>query len=256
MIKFQSRLLLFLAILQFATPALPALGLGQSVGSNVLENGVLPEVPPGIFFAIWGVIFTGFFLTSLRFAVAPGHESVRLTLPLSICALGNIVWMLNAQFYGSVVASAVILWPTVLASWLAAYRLDRMGGFNGTLTRLLACAATGLLAGWLTVATGISLPAVARLYAGWGPTDEVWLALWIALVPTASMALAFPAFISRSLWFYVALLWGLVGIIITNWAVMELHGLALATASATSLLLALRIGRRAAGSGRRMNFQH
>lgn len=252
MLKLQSRSLVILSVLQFVTPTLPAFGLGESVGSNILEDGMLPEVPPGIFFAIWGVIFTVFFITSLRFVVAPGRESERLTLPLTICAIGNIVWMLDAQFYGSVIASAIILWPLVISSWLAAYRLDRMGGFDGTLTRFLACALTGLLAGWLSVATGISLPAVARFYAGWGPTDQVWLALWIALAPTAAMALAFSAFISRGVWFYIALVWGLVGIIVTNWVVMDLHGLALATAAATALLLAVRVGWRARGSGQEM----
>ena len=61
-------LLLAVAILQWLAPLLPLSGHGRTIGAQAVEEGMPPELPPGVFFSIWGVIFT-LYLIFARLAV-------------------------------------------------------------------------------------------------------------------------------------------------------------------------------------------
>ncbi len=241
-----------LALLQFLVPVLPQLGLGQSIGARALREGATPELPPGIFFAIWGVIFTAYLVFALRANLRPGYLSNALAGPLSLAGLGNIIWMLAAQQIGSETLNAILLVPLLSIVWFAAWLLDRSGGFDGTASRILPCLLIGLFSGWITVAVGISLPPVLRSALDLGPTDHVWLTLWTVLLPAIALARLFASRISRSLWYYVALSWGLTGIIVNTWCRMELHALAIATTGILGLILLSRWRYPAPGAGPRV----
>ncbi|MEM1389888.1 MAG: hypothetical protein AAGG45_02315, partial [Pseudomonadota bacterium] len=136
----------------------------------------------------------------------------------------------SAQSLGYSWLDFVLLWPILFVAWEAAYRLHEIGGFNGTGRRFLICIVVGLLAGWLSVAVSISAPEVLRDVLDRGPTDNPWQSLWTALILAAILALVFARYISASLWFFVALIWGLSGIIASNWLRTEMHFLAIITA--------------------------
>ncbi|MEL7545455.1 MAG: hypothetical protein AAGJ84_02315 [Pseudomonadota bacterium] len=237
-----------IAILQFAAPALPNLGIGEPIGDRAVEGGIPPELPPGIFFAIWGVIFNAYLANGVLSNLKPSFATDRLAVPLALVGAGNVLWMISAQSIGSEWLNAVMLWPMLAIAWWGAYRLDRMGGFDGTPGRLLLCANVGLLAGWLTVAVGISLPPAMRETLGLGATDRVWLSLWTVLVPAVLLAGAFARYISRGLFYYIALLWGLSGVMLNTWSRIELHGLGIATAVIIAIIVWNRARTAASGS--------
>ena len=223
-------LFLIIVIAQFAVPALPALGVGETIGDRAVAQGVPPELPLGVFFSIWGVIFLGLLTIGVLNIRAPDAATKRLVPPLACAALGNCIWMFCAQTFGSVGVDFVLLLPILFFTWEAAYRQERIARYDGTLRSILYGLKVGLFAGWLTVAVSISVPDLGRWMLGRGPSDEVWQSLWMTLVPAIALATVFASYISRNGWFFVALGWGLLGIITNNWLRLETHALAIVTA--------------------------
>lgn len=222
-----SSALLLAAIAQWIAPLLPLMGLGQTVGAQARDGGIPPELPPGIFFSIWSVIFTLYLAFALYAVFRPKYVHQHLGPPLLGAGIANTAWMLSAQLIGSEWLNLALLFPVVCFSWMAARRLHLMGGWDGTGHKLVAAALTGLLAGWSVVAVSISLPRVIRMMRGLDATDQVWVSLWCALVPAGLLAWAYASKVSRGLWFFVALGWGISGIIVNNWTRTGTHWLAI-----------------------------
>ena len=162
--------------------------------------------------------------------------------------MGNVIWMLSRQMLGIEWLELLILLIVVYGSWLAAYRVDRIGGWDGTFFRLGVCALVGLLAGWASVAVSISIPGIVRDVSSLNPTDSVWISLWCALVPATLMAWAFASRISHSGWYFVALGWGLLGIVDNNLTRTGTHGLGIAAACVGLYIIWRRIRFGASGS--------
>lgn len=217
-----------IAVMHFLAPFLPSLGFGQTMAVRAVSEGIPPELPLGLFFSIWGVIFIAYLGLAVIANLRPAFVEDHLAAPLALAGIGNIVWMISAQSLGYVWLDFLLLIPILLCAWEAAYRLDVIGGFDGTGRRLLTCLVVGLMAGWLSVAVSISLPDVARWLLGRGVSDAIWQSLWLALVPAAGLAWIFSSRVSHSLWYFAALGWGLVGIISNNWLRTETHALAIA----------------------------
>ncbi len=241
-------LFVLVAIAQFFVPVLPQFGLGEAIGDRAIAEGIPPELPVGLFFSIWGVIFTGLLITALVNLRAPDAASERLAAPLALAALGNIVWMVSAQSIGSVWLDFLLLLPIAFFTWEAAYRQDRTGRFDGTWRTVLYGLTVGLFAGWLTVAISISVPDVGRWVLGRGVTDAVWQSLWMTLIPAAGLAFVFANYVSRNGWYFVALAWGLTGVVVNNWARIGTHGIAIAAAIVGLYILFRRIRFGARGS--------
>ena len=251
MTQFARFSLIPIAVFQFLIPALPGLGIGEPIGDRAVDGGIPPELPPGVFFAIWGVIFSAYLGYALLATLRPSFASNRVALPLALVGLGNILWMLSAQGIDSKWLNAISLWPMLAIAWWGSYRLDKIGGFDGTPTRLLICATVGLLSGWLTVATGISLPPAIRETLGLSTSDRVWLSLCTVLVPATILASLFARFISRGLFYYIALLWGLFGVFSNTWSRIELHALGIATCVVIGVIIIRRARTPAPGAGPR-----
>lgn len=241
-------LLLLAAIAQFAAPLLPLLGFGETIGARAVGEGIPPELPTGIFFSIWSVIFLGYLLIGIQHLRAPDHATRQVAVPLALAGFGNVVWMISAQSIGAVWLDFILLLPIGFFAWEAAYRLDRTLTYDGTGRSILHGLTIGLLAGWLTVAVSISVPDVGRWLLGRGPTDAVWQSLWMALVPATILATVFANYVSRNGWYFVALAWGLLGIVVNNWFRLETHGLAIATALVGAYILFRRMRFGARGS--------
>ncbi|MFN3213793.1 MAG: hypothetical protein ACE37M_11860 [Henriciella sp.] len=241
-------LFLLTAIGQFFVPVLPQMGIGETIGDRAVAEGIPPELPPGLFFSIWGIIFLGLFVLAVRNLVASDHAIERVSLPLTLAAFGNLVWMWSAQSLGLVWLDFMLLLPIAFCTWWAAHRQDRLARYDGTLTRILIGLTTGLYAGWLTVAVSISVPDLGRWLLAHGVTDAVWQSLWMALVPAVVMAFVFANYISRNFWYFVALGWGLLGIVVNNWTRTGTGWLAIITAVVALYVLFRRIRFGARGS--------
>ena len=232
---------LLIAIAQFLVPLLPQIGIGETIGARAVADGIPPELPTGMFFSIWGVIFFGLLAIAFLNISEPDVATERIAPPLALAGLGNIVWMLSAQSLGYAWLDFLLLLPIAVFTWQAAYLHDRASLYDGTLRSVLNAVTIGFFAGWLTVAISISVPDVGRWLLGRGPSDAVWQSLWMTLVPAIIMALVFANYISRNGWYFVALGWGLTGIIVNNWLRLEIHALAIATAVIGLYLLFRRL---------------
>ena len=250
-VTMKSRLPLFLIVLGILQPVsgalAPVLGIGTPIG-EATRGLQAPEQPLPAYFSIWSLISGAY----IAFAYLTWRHRepwmLRVGAPLAGAGLANIVWMLSAQLIALQRVDFVLLFPIATLSWTAAARFDRMRGMGGSPQKLVADAATGLLSGWILVAIGISVPLVIRGLAGYGPTDLPWQMLWIFLGTVALGSWVFARYISRSLWFFVALAWGLMGVIANNWMVTGMEWLAIMTAVSGSLILGLRLLRGADGT--------
>jgi hypothetical protein len=241
-------ILLLLSVLQPLSGAIaPLLDIGTPIGYATRDLGA-PEQPLPVFFSIWSLIFLAYLAFSL-FAIFR-HEPwmERIALPLVIAGMLNVIWMLSAQLIVSPPLDFTLLFPIGAAAWYSAWRFDCMRGMGGSAAKLTADAVTGLLSGWITVAAAISIPITIRHFSTLGATDYPWLMLWATLVPAAIAAWLFSRFISRSMWFFVALGWGLLGILLNNWAVTGMIWLAMITGVVAVLVLYLRMKRGAHGA--------
>jgi hypothetical protein len=244
-----NRLFLLLAALgQFAAPLLPLAGIGETIGARAVAEGIPPELPTGIFFSIWSLIFIGYLLTGILHLNSPDNATQQVAGPLALAGFGNVLWMVSAQSIGSVWLDFLLLLPIGFFAWEAAYRLDRTQTYDGSGRSILYGLTTGLLAGWLTVAVSISVPDVGRLLLGREPTDAVWQSLWMALIPATVLAIVFANYVSRSGWYFVALGWGILGIVVNNWTRLGTHALAIAAAIVGAYILFRRIRFGARGS--------
>lgn len=221
---------ILVALGQFIAPALPALGLGKTIGSRAVAEGIPPELPTGIFFSIWSVIFIGFLITAILNWRAPDYVTERIAFPLMMAGLGNVLWMVCAQSFGWPWLDLILLAPILYFAWIAGYRLDQTNTYDGTARSILYGVTVGLLAGWLSVAVSISVPDFGRWALDRGPTDAVWQSFWMTFIPAVSLAFVFANYISRNGWYFVALGWGLTGIIVNNWTRTETHWLAITAA--------------------------
>ena len=141
--------LLIVALAQFLVPLLPALGLGETIGARAEKGARPPELPPGVFFSIWSAVFLTYLIFALLAVLKPTYLEKHLGPPLMLAGLGNVIWMLSAQFLGWQVLDFVLLLPILVFAWMSARRLHLMGGFDGTWRRLNASLLTGLFSGWL-----------------------------------------------------------------------------------------------------------
>ena len=249
MMKFRLPLLLVLiGILQPLAGALaPLSGFGTPIGQATRDLGA-PEQPLPVFFSIWGLIFGAF----LIFAVIAWRQRepwmLRIGAPLALAGIANVVWMLSAQLIVSQPVDFLLLFPIAAFAWTASARFDQLRGMGGSPEKLIADMATGLLSGWILVAIGISVPLLIRSFIPYGPTDFPWQMLWSSLGIVAFGAWVFARYVSRSLWFFAALAWGLLGVIANNWTVTGMGWLAIMTGVSGLLILSLRLVRGADGT--------
>jgi len=82
-------LFLVVVLAQFLVPVLPAFGVGVTIGERAVADGIPPELPPGVFFSIWGVIFLGLVLTAILHWRNPNYSTERIAPPLHFRSAGK-----------------------------------------------------------------------------------------------------------------------------------------------------------------------
>lgn len=243
------RALLPIAVLQLVVPTLPALGLGNPIGDSPGDAMLrAPETPPGVFFAIWGLIFSSY----LGFAIwaNTSRDSVieRLVQPLVIAGAASIIWMVMRQARLNDFLVHLVLIVLFLAAYVAAKRFDETRGTGGSPGRWITDVATGLLAGWMTLALALSTTELVRNLSGLGKTDAEWWFLALTLLIAGSSVLFAFSRITASPYFVAALAWGLVGVVSNLWSNVELHVPAVLTGLFAGVLLYRRFRLGASGA--------
>lgn len=236
-------LILLLGFLQPLSSALaPLLGIGTPIGADS-ANTDAPEQPLPAFFSIWGLIFLAYAGFGLAGILRPASWFPRAGWPMLVAGLANIVWMLSAQLIALQPLNFALLAPIFAGAWIACARLEAVRAVDRGLTFRIADAATGLLAGWISVATAISVPLTIRTFTGLAPTDFPWPMFWTTFAVACAASWLFTAFVSRSFWFFAALGWGFLGVVLNNWLRTEMHFIAIAAAIGTAAILLVRVTR-------------
>ena len=243
-------ILILIALGQFVVAAVPrAAGWTEGVGARAMEAGIRPELPPGMFFAIiWNAIFLLYLVHAVTSARRSSYTDAELTLPLAGAGGMIIVWMLSAQFLMNIWIDLLLLFPVLWLAWFASRRVDVLGGFDGIGERLVLCALTGLLSGWITTAISISIPEAVAHAFGHGASDYVWRYLWLTLASASLLAFAFTRWISRSMWYFVGLGWGILGIAANNLQRLDMPLLGYIAIAAGAVILYRRIAKGARGA--------
>lgn len=189
------------------------------------------------------MIFAAYGAFGIAGLIAPQRWPRPLALPLILAGAGNIVWMLSAQLIVLQPLDFVLLFPILIAAWWAAREAEKLRAPGAGLTFHIGDAASGLLAGWLSVALSISVPLTVRSLTPIAPTDFPWPMFWSALLPAGLLAWLFAARISRSLWYFAAAGWGILGIAFHNWLETGMHLIGHIAAGFLLLVLLLRLTR-------------
>ena len=241
-------IVILLGLLQPLSGAIaPALGIGTPIG-NATRGMTLPEQPLPAFFSIWSVIFLAYLLFGVAYWRDREPWMDRVGVPLAWAGLFNIVWMLCAQLIAWQPLDFLLLFPIAITAWIAAFRMDRLRETGWSPKKALADFVAAMLSGWISVAVAISIPLTLRSFSSLGATDYPWPMLWITLLTAGFAAWMFARYVSRSWWYFAALGWGVIGIILNNWHVTEMNWLAIASAVILALIICLRLFRGADGS--------
>lgn len=243
-------LILIVGILQpLAGTLAPVFGIGTQIGSSTGGTNA-PEQPLSAFFSIWGVIFAAYAAFGLAGLLRPERWPWRMAAPLLLAGVSCVIWILAAQLIDSQPLNFILLAPVFAGAWWAARRLESHRGEPRSAGFYLGDAASGLLSGWIAVATAVSIPLTIRTFTGLGPTDFPWPMYWSAILSAGLFAWLFARFISSSLWYFAATGWGLLGIAFHNWYETGLHLVGHFTLGCLIILLLLRLTRGANASKR------
>lgn len=186
-----------------------------------------PVQPAGYAFAIWGLIYlwliagTGFGLVAR--GAAPDWRAGRVPLLASL-GVGSF-WIAVAQV--SVIWATLLIW-VMLATALAALRRA------GHADRWLQREPIGAYAGWLTAASCVSVGLVLAGYGVTSGTVAACIGLALALGIAAAMQRARPDCVAYS----AAVVWALIGVILSNLAPPNPAVLGLAAVGAVFLATA------------------
>lgn len=213
-------------------PLLPAFGLGDRIGAGApIGRDRPPEAPAGWAFAIWAPIFALYAGFSVLAMFVSTHLTRRLAGPLVIAGLAGAVWMLLRQQGAGALSAFPVLVAMTAASLLAAARYEAMRGLGGSPGKALADLLTGLMSGWLCVAVAVSLPGLVRPALALGPTDAVWPFLSMSLVALVILVRISRRLVTTSVWYRLAVGWGVLGMVANLWMATDLHVPAVATAA-------------------------
>ncbi|MFB9445878.1 hypothetical protein Dvina_32195 [Dactylosporangium vinaceum] len=216
-------LLLGTALVQAAAPSL--VGFDSDAADP-------PIVPPGPFFAVWGVVVLGCLLAAVwglprRRAGAAPYRLIQL--PLSLVQLGFVAWLFAA---GSRLAWLTLpIFAGMLIGLVVVLRRVLTDPGGDRVSRGLLGGALGVYTGWSTAALWINAATLLPRGALDGPTG---LALQCTFVLAATAAAAAGAYIFRGqLPYTLTTGWALAGVTVS--AVMA--GLAVLAATAAAGLL-------------------
>ena len=179
-------------IFQIGATFLPALGIGEEIGSRSDATRTL-VTPAGWAFAIWGPLFAG----TVAFAIYQALPAQRrddllnsIAWPAAGAFLGNGLWAIYTQLYALSAISVLIIVFT-LVCLLTVYR--RLVAFRRdfvTAERWLVVLPLSALTAWLTAATIVNVSASLKFYGVGSGQANIVLATGVVLVGGVIASLA------------------------------------------------------------------
>ena len=178
---------------------------GFSAGQFPIPQVDPPIQPAGYAFSIWGLIYlalvTGAVYGLLNRADHSGWDAARWPLIASLVV--GAAWIPVAN--RSVLGATVLIWIMLVTAVLALRAA-------GTIDRLWLRSPIALYTGWLTAASSVSLGLVLAGYGWLGGTTAALLCIALALGIAVTVQIARADTPEYSL----AVIWALLGIIVSN----------------------------------------
>lgn len=177
-----------------------------------------PVQPAGYAFSIWGLIYlallAGAVFGVIKRAEDAGWDAMRWPLIASLAVGAAWIPVANRSVFGATILIWIMLATAVLALRAA-----------GAGDRLLLRTPIALYAGWLTAASCVSIGLVLAGYGWLGGTAAAVLCIALALVIAVTVQIARR----DSPEYSIAVVWALVGVIVSNlepvnWPVLALSG--------------------------------
>jgi len=197
-----------------------------------------PVQPAGYAFSIWGVIYLALLVGAIygvfKRATDPGWDAARWPLIASLAVGAAWIPVANQSVFGATILIWVMLVTAVLAL-RAAGREDR----------LLLRSPIALYAGWLTAAGSVSVGLVLAGYGWLGGTTAAFVCIALALAIAVVVQIAR----SDSPEYSMAVIWALIGVIVSN--VDPLNWVVLCLAGAGIAVLGLVASRRSSAAASR-----
>ncbi|WP_240624754.1 hypothetical protein [Aurantiacibacter odishensis] len=179
-------------IIQIGATFLPALGIGEEIGSRSDATRTL-VTPAGWAFAIWGPLFAG----TVAFAIyqaLPGQRRDDLlnaiAWPAAGAFLGNGLWAIYTQLHALTALSVVIIVFTLVCLLTVYRRLVALRREFVTVERWLVMLPLSALAAWLTAATIVNISASLKYHGVAFEQANMVLAAAVVLVGGIIAALA------------------------------------------------------------------
>lgn len=204
------------ALFQIVVPVLGYAGVvGRTTGAE-FQTAKTPLVPAAYAFSLWSVIFAACLIYAWDQA-RPSRRARdvyrRVGWPMALAMAVNGGWSLFAQLERPLMVLFGIFLVGVAASLLAALRLFRdtpkvdIPGSAG--------AATGLLAGWVSVAIFANL-SVALADLGYGETPSRVVQALVLLSAAGALACAVVRWTRGALTYAAAVAWALIALIVAH----------------------------------------
>ena len=221
--RLKAVLTLLAAIAFLLSPLLSSGFNGFSPGQFPIPQVEPPVQPAGYAFSIWGLIYlvliAGAVFGVMKRMNHPAWDAARWPLIASLAV--GAAWIPVAN--RSVFAATVMIWlmlVTAVVALIAAGKGDRVW-----LRSPIA-----LYAGWLTAASCVALGLVMAGYGLVGGTMAAILCIALALVIAVTVQIAR----SDTPEYSIAVIWALIGVVVSNfdplnWAVLALSGVGIAT---------------------------
>ena len=204
---------LIFAATQVLVPSLPALGIGQDIGTRSDANQTL-ITPAGWAFSIWGLLYAGCFAYAIYQALPARSDDLLVRklgwLPAG-AFLGNTLWALYVQLVDIGPVSALIIIGTLLCTLAAVVTFANWRPSFTTSQQFCAVAPLSALAGWLTAATIVNIASVLVFLDVELPAPVTIAA---ATVFFGSLIVAFALLrTGGNPWYAATFLWALIGVI-------------------------------------------
>lgn len=206
MIRFIPWLTLTLAILFAASPLFTDPFTGFRADQLPVPQIDPPVQPAGYAFAIWGLIY-GWLILSAGFGIWARRDDpawTRAQIPLCISLAIGVPWL--------AIANASAVWATITIVLMAVFAIAAMVR-SPSGDRWLFLAPTGLYAGWLTAASGVS---IATTLAGYGILMGQTGWAIVALLLAQLVAVTIHALRPDAQSYLAAIIWAFVGIAVAN----------------------------------------
>lgn len=223
----QLAIIVLIAAIAFAASPLLTIGFnGFTQGQFPVEIENPPVQPAGYAFSIWGLIYLWLIVGAAfglwKAASDPDWQAMRTPLAAS----------LFIGFFWLVAANAAPVLATVMIVAMAATAILAMlrAGVSDPVFQVHPVA---LYAGWLTAATGV---AIGVMLGGYGILSAQMAAI-ICLIGVLGVAIVVQSVRPRAWTYPAAIIWALVGVIVSNAQTMNTAVIALCVFGIVALLI-------------------